>query len=133
MKIKKVNTMRCEYISSTTGRPSKDMSDDFWQRQFEELRAKTPQSIDSRMRKASNPLEFYAAEYKGLTQFQQYCSYINSILRSIRSGETDYCHYIYQIQDLLKYEHSNLKTKYLPKDQCWEVYLLEGERNNGEN
>ena len=59
--------------------------------------------------------------YHGLTNWQSYCSYINDVLRNIRKGQVDYCYYIYQILDLLKFHYSDLKTKYC--DGYWEVWL----------
>ena len=123
MKIEKFNIPGCKYISSTTGRPSKNMSDELWQETFKVLQTMTIPIRDTRMRKPVGSKDYYSGDYKGMTQFQQYCSYINDILKVIRSGETDYCHYIYQIEDLLKYERSTLKTEYLPADQCWAVWL----------
>lgn len=51
-------------------------------------------------------------EYKGETQYTRYKKFINDILKVIRKGEVDYAYYIYQIEDLLRYE-PNLKTKYV--------------------
>ena len=59
--------------------------------------------------------------YHGCTNWQQYCSYINDILSIIRSGQVDYCYYIYQILDLLKFHYDDLKTRYC--DGYWEVWL----------
>lgn len=64
---------------------------------------------------------FYGS-YHGKTQYQQYCSFINNILRAIRRGEIDYCFYIYQIQDLLKYEE-RLKAVWLQSEGCFRLSL----------
>ena len=50
--------------------------------------------------------------YSGETQYFRYRNYINDILCTIRSRHhaVDYCYYIYQIADLLKYE-PELKTR----------------------
>ena len=63
-------------------------------------------------------------EYHGTTNWQQYCTYINSVLSTIRSGEHDYCYYKYQIMDLLKFHYDTLRTKYC--DGYWEVWLERG-------
>lgn len=44
------------------------------------------------------------------TQDKRYVDYINSVLKEIKSGETDYCYYYYQIIDLLKFE-ANLNSR----------------------
>ena len=61
--------------------------------------------------------------YYGKTQYQYYCDFINGILKNIRRGEVDYCFYVYQIEELLKYEHDNLCAKYLDDDECFQVSL----------
>lgn len=61
-----------------------------------------------------NDKSYYCgSEYHGKTQYQSYCDFINDILKNIRSGGLDYCYYIYQIADLLRYE-PNLKSKWEP-------------------
>ena len=59
--------------------------------------------------------------YHGTTNWQEYCSFINDMLRNIRAGQVDYCYFIYQIMDLLKFHYNDLKTKYC--DGYWEVWL----------
>jgi len=54
---------------------------------------------------------------------QDYCTFIDSVLRSLRSGNVDYCFHIYQIVDLLNYEKDRLQTQWLPKHKCFKVYL----------
>lgn len=51
-------------------------------------------------------------EYKGEMQYERYKQFINGILFFIRQGEIDYAFYIYQIEDLLRYE-PRLKTRYV--------------------
>ena len=60
-------------------------------------------------------------EYYGCTSWQSYCAYINDILSNIRAGQVDYCYYIYQILDLVKFHYNNLMTRY--RDGYWEVWL----------
>lgn len=57
------------------------------------------------------------------TQWIYYSKFINSVLRTIRQGKYDYCYFIFQIIDLLKYEHDNLKVEWLPDYQCFRVSL----------
>lgn len=61
--------------------------------------------------------------YHGKTQYQCYCSFINSILSNLRSGGVDYCFYIYQISELLKYEHDRLQADWLQDEKCFELRL----------
>ena len=60
-------------------------------------------------------------EYSGATNWQEYCSFINDVLRNIRAGQIDYVYYIYHILDLLKFHYEDLKTRY--RDGYWEVWL----------
>ncbi len=62
-----------------------------------------------------------ADNYNGCTNWQSYCSFINDLLTTIRGGKTDYCYYIYQILELLKFHYDDLQTKYC--DGYWEVWL----------
>lgn len=66
--------------------------------------------------------------YHGDTQYQYYCRYINDILWSIRHGKVDYCYYIYQIAELLRFEHDRLQAVYLEQEHCFRLSL----RNNDE-
>lgn len=66
--------------------------------------------------------------YYGETQYSNYCSFINSILRTIRGSggkppQHDYCFFIYQITDLLRFEHDRLRTRWIPEYECFEVWL----------
>lgn len=54
---------------------------------------------------------------------QDYCLFIDSILSSLRSGNTDYCFHISQILDLLNFENERLRARWLPKYKCFKVYL----------
>ena len=61
--------------------------------------------------------------YYGKSQYQYYCDFINDILSQIRKGKIDYCFYIYQIADLLKYEHDYLNATWLEKESCFRVSI----------
>lgn len=115
-------------ISNTTGRPSSSMTDEKWQKEFQiQKQFVTPSEPNTRYMKGQHSTdtgdwnEETHGTYHGQTNWQEYCSYINDILRNIRNGETDYCYYLFQILDLLKFHYEDLKTKYC--DGYWEVWL----------
>jgi len=66
--------------------------------------------------------------YQGTTNWQQYCSYINEVLKEIRSGSSEFCYFSYQISTLLEFEPERLRTRYYPRDGYWEVWLEETPR-----
>ena len=115
-------------ISNTNGRPTSAMTDEKWQKEFN-LRKMfiTPYSKDIKKLKGQHSKESCMwneetqGTYHGCTSWQSYCSYINDILNNIRSGQVDYCYYIYQILDLAKFHYDTLKTRY--RDGYWEVWL----------
>ena len=133
-KEKKYKTMTLEelkemkLISNTNGRPTSTMTDEKWQNEFN-LRKMfiTPYPKDIKKLKGQYSKEsgMWNEEtqgiYHGCTSWQSYCSYINDILNNIRSGQVDYCYYIYQILDIVKFHYDDLKTKYC--DGYWEVWL----------
>ncbi len=119
-------------ISNTNGRPSPSMTNEKWQKEFDIRKlfiTPYPKNIKRLKREHSKESGIWNEEtmgtYYGCTSWQSYCSYINDILDNIRSGQVDYCYYIYQIMDIAKFHFNNLKTKYC--DGYWEVWL---ERNN---
>ena len=133
-KEKKYNNMTLEelrelrLISNTNGTPSSSMTDEKWQKEIKIRKAfitPYPKNITKMTGKYSKESGKWNEEthgtYHGCTNWQQYCSYINDILRSIRNGQVDYCYYIYQILDLLKFHYDDLKTRYC--DGYWEVWL----------
>lgn len=110
------------------GRPDVNLTDKQWQEEFIIRKMYiTPLSNKITKLKGQYSQESYIWDserqgtYLGATNWQQYCSYINSVLKTIRCGEHDYCYYIYQILDLLKFHYNTLHTKYL--DGYWEVWL----------
>lgn len=113
-------------ISNTNGRPSSTLTDEKWQKEFEIYRYLTVPTDKQRFggkhsRELGIRSESAITEYKGATNWQQYCAFINDVLDSLRSGLHDYCYYIYQIQDLLKFYPNMLCSKYC--DGYWEVWL----------
>lgn len=115
-------------ISNTDGRPSSALTNEKWQNELEIRKLfikpyhKNIKKFGGKFSKESSIFnEEKYDTYIGITNYQQYCSFINSVLTNIRSGQVDYCYYIYQIIDLLKFHYNNLKTKYC--DGYWEVWL----------
>ena len=126
MTLEELKEMRI--ISNTNGRPSSNLTDDKWQKEFNvrKLFIKPHSaSIKKLTGKYSKESGIWNEEtqgtYYGCTNWQSYCSFINDILSNIRSGQVDYCYYIYQIEELLKFHYNNLKTKYC--DGYWKVWL----------
>lgn len=115
-------------ISNTDGRPSSSLTEERWQKEFELRKLsvvpynKNVKKLGGRCSKESGVwTEEASSQYDGQTNWQAYCSYINDVLQNIRNGKTDYCYYIYQIMDLLKFHLEDLRTKYC--DGYWEVWL----------
>jgi len=117
-------------VSNTNGRPSSTLTDEKWQKEFN-VRKLFNQGYSKEVKKLGGKgskesglwNEETKGDYHGCTNWQQYCSYINDVLSNIRSGQIDYCYYIYQIMDLAKFYFGKeqLKTKY--RDGYWEVWL----------
>ena len=78
--------------------------------------------IIKKMRVIPEPRNFVGT-YHGKTQYQCYCDFINDVLNSIRRGKPDYCYYIYQIAELLKYEHDRLQAVWLEEERCFKLSL----------
>ncbi len=122
------NVRELDNVSSLKKREPVKMTDEEWQEYFSELRDKTKPCSERRMKttysiwvNGCQDITYFA--YCGDTEWQYYCKFINSVLRVIRSGECDYCYHIYQISDLLRFEHDRLKAVWLPEQQCFEVSL----------
>lgn len=115
-------------ISNSDGRPSSTLTDEKWQKEFN-LRKMFITPYVKEIKKLGGKFsretgmwnEETMGKYLGQTNWQEYCSYINDVLNNIRSGQTDYCYFIYQIIDLLKFHYNNLRTRYC--DGYWEVWL----------
>lgn len=104
------------------------MTDKEWQEYFEAMKLLTHQSNEKRMGGKTTPIlvNSYSDNqftYCGDTQWTKYKEFINGILSVIRHGECDFCFYIYQIAELLRYEHDNLKSRWMPDDKCFCVWL----------
>lgn len=114
------------------GRPEHNLTDKKWQEEFQLRRSYT---IPTKARKmtgyySTERKQNYNVEYKGVTNWQAYCSFINSVLSVIRSGNVDYCYFKYQIMDLLRFHPDTLRTRYI--DGYWQVWLEGKDRNRME-
>lgn len=116
-------------VDSGNGKPNPLMTNTQWQEYFNIMKLSIRQSPHKRMYTSSSPITInhYASDsqfvYRGETQWYRYKMFINSVLSVIRNGERDYCYYIYQIADLLEYEHDKLQTLWLPEYRCFQVWL----------
>lgn len=115
-------------VSNTNGRPTSDLTNDKWQKEFilRKMFIKPyPDTVKKFGGKYSRESGIWNEEtqgtYHGSTNYQEYCSFINDVLHNIRSGMTDYCYFIYQIMDLARFHCDTLKTRYC--DGYWEVWL----------
>lgn len=126
MTLEELKEMRI--VSNTNGRPSSTLTDEKWQKEFN-VRKAFVKPYDKNITKLTGQ---YSKEsgmwnkeiqgiYHGKTNWQEYCSFINDVLKNIRSNQRDYCYFIYQIEELLKFHFSDLRTKYC--DGYWEVWL----------
>lgn len=110
-------------VTQNTKSPPKDYTDEQWQTDFSNLKLQIKQGSAKSMPSIREVSETIYQEYHGKTQYQRYCDFINSVLKNIRGGYIDYCFYIYQIAELLKYEHDNLKVVWLEAERCFRVFL----------
>ena len=100
-----------------------------WQQLFRAIRDDVEPSDKQRMRKKIlfRPHQEFelenAKEYTGENNYNMYCDFINDVLSTIRKGKTDFCYHIYQIADLLRFEHDRLRSEYLEADECFKVWL----------
>lgn len=110
-------------VTQNTKSPPIDYTDSQWQSDFTDLKSQIKQCNSSLMPSIREVSETIYQEYHGKTQYQRYCDFINSVLKNIRCGHIDYCFYIYQIAELLRYEHDNLKVTWLEAERCFRVFL----------
>ena len=124
-------------ISNSDYRPTSTLTDEKWQKEFEIRKQFVQPYKDGHAKRLSGKYtkksgkwnEEIHGKYLGCTNWQSYCTYINDILCNIRSGQIDYCYYIYQILDLLKFHFEDLRTKYM--DGYWKVWLDKNKNNYG--
>lgn len=103
-------------------RLSDDMTDVEWQKFFTQMKVDIKPTGERYMTKPGTAPIKDGNEYRGETTAVRYKQFINDILRTIRQGEIDYCFYIYQIRDLLRYE-PRLKAKWLRDGECFKVSI----------
>lgn len=126
MTLEELKEMRL--VSNTNGRPSSALTDEAWQKELAIRKLFiTPYQQGTKRLKGKGSTEYgkwneeTRGAYHGRTNWQEYCAYINDVLKNIRSGQRDFCYFIYQIEELLKFHFDTLKTKYC--DGYWEVWL----------
>ena len=124
MTLEELREMRL--VSNTNGRPTSTLTNEKWQKEFQVRKLfVTPSKHNKMQGKYSQESGYWDEEtmgsYCGTTSWQRYCAYITDVLLNIRARQVDYCYYIYQIMDLLKFHYNDLKTKYC--DGYWEVWL----------
>ena len=128
MEISRLSEVNPSFFRMGSGRPETNLTDKKWQEELS-IRKLYITPHDKHIRKMGGRYSQGAStwnserdgEYKGMTNWQQYCSYINSVLSAIRMGEHDYCYFKYQIMDLLRFHYDTLRTRYC--DGYWEVWL----------
>lgn len=103
-------------------RPARDMSMNDWEDFFAYMRLEIKPSGRKLMRIPKLEREGGTKTYYGKTNYQEYCSFINDILKTVRRGESDYCFYVYQLKDLLTYE-PRLSIEYLESSDCFRVFI----------
>lgn len=99
--------------SNTDGKlikPPQGYTNKEWQDDFEKLKLEAQSEDSLTLPNSSCGLD------------NSYDDFLYSVLYTIRHGRIDYCYYIYQIVDLLKYE-KNLQSRWLEKEQQFRVWL----------
>ncbi|MEY8339476.1 hypothetical protein AALB16_15905 [Lachnospiraceae bacterium 62-35] len=118
---------KMKLISNTDGRPCSTLTNQKWQKEFTIRKAfivpykKDVKTLKSTYSQESGKWNNTQSRYYGCTGWQTYCAFINDVLKNIRSGQIDYCYYIFQIMDLLKFHYDDLRTRYC--DGYWEIWL----------
>lgn len=98
-------------------------TDEEWQKIFNKLKDRTQFSGQVYM-----PIVYENTLKDGYTNTiitesnYRYRQFINSILKTIRRGQQDYCFFLYQIEDLLKYE-PNIQCVFVPNGEYFIVSL----------
>lgn len=111
------------------GRPSPNLTDQKWQEQFNLMKLYVKPYVRKRnsmpgLHRYESGKEYSNMEYCGATNYQTYCTFMNDMLKNLKSGSKDYAYFGYQIRDLLRFHYDTLRTKYC--DGYWQVWL-EGE------
>ena len=104
------------------------MTDQQWQEQFRLMKQSVLPSIYGRLTVYSEPSSRepeLSGSYDGSTNWQYYVLYINDTLSELRKGRTCYAWFPYKIQDLLRFEHRRLRTRYITIERMWALWLQE--------
>lgn len=103
------------------------LTPDEWDNYFSTLRQHNIPSREKRLSRKTGSARLIGrnwslstGKYDGVDSFDyRYCSYINDVLKNIRSGKktqkVDYCYKAYQVADLLRFE-PNLKSKLIHRN-----------------
>ena len=115
-------------ISNSEGRPSYHLNDQKWQDEFVIRKHFIDPIKNKAIRRMKGQYDRVLTQgvvsaYNGDTNWKTYCNYINSVLTNIENGDTDFCYYIYQILDLLKFHYNDLRTQYDKSGEYWRVWL----------
>ena len=132
IKVRKDKNMNLESLKNikptrmANGRPSSTLTDKEWQNELSVIKLYiTPhnKNVTKLGGKYSRGQEINIEdnEYRGITNWQSYCVYINDVLKNIRGGNHDFCYFGYQVIELLKFHFDTLRTRYC--DGYWEVWL----------
>lgn len=104
--------------------PFENITDEKWQQYFDCMKMIITPAKSRKMTGTSSLSLKEGDVYKGETQSKQYQKFINDILHTIRHGEVDYCFFVYQIADLLKFEQ-NITAKWINDFECFEISLAQ--------
>ena len=103
---------------------SNDMTDKEWQEFFAYMKSAIKPTGKKYMSVPKITPIKEGQEYNGESQEWRYRQFINDMLHTIRKGKVDYCFFVFQIKDLLKYE-PRLKVTWLPLSDCFCVSIEE--------
>lgn len=91
-----------------------DLSAADWKIILPLLRAATLETPETTLKQAKGPTVLNQSWKLGNNDYDtadsRYRNYINSVLSALNRGEKDYCYYIYQVQELLRF-HPDLKAR----------------------
>ncbi len=111
---------KMKLIQNTDRTPRHGLTDPEWQVEFE-LRKKFIEPYPDHIKRLKPRRD------EENTENGRYKNFINDVLHNIESSHlgSDYCYFIYQIEDLLKFHKDDLRTFYMADAQCFMVWLDE--------
>lgn len=96
-----------------------DLTPDSWKTLLPLLRLTTEETADDTLKYAKGPTVLNQSWKLGGndydTEDSRYRNYINSVLSALNRGEKDYCYYVYQVRELLRF-HPDLKARLVIKE-----------------